>query len=62
MRHSIMGEREGIDKERAEIEHEWLVAWGCRAQKIMFGHGLLRWVRDAGFRGVSEEVLADCAE
>src|SRR5580693_918317 len=53
MRHSIIGERDGIDKERAEIGMRGL--WvGCRAQKIMLGHGLLRRVCGAGFRATSK--------
>lgn len=57
-----MGEREGIDKERAEIGHEWLVEWGCRAQKIMFGHGLLRRCATRVSAVFRKQVLAHSAE
>jgi hypothetical protein len=62
MRHSIMGERDGIDKERAEIGMSGLWSGGCRAQRIVLGHGRRARVCDAARRYCGIRMLADCAE
>ena len=62
MRHSIMGEREEIDKERAESGMSGLSSEAGHAQKIMLGHGLMRGVCDAPSALLRNQVLTDCAE
>jgi hypothetical protein len=49
MRHSIIGEREGIDKERAEIGMRGLWS-GAAVPENYARHGLLRRVCEAGLR------------
>ena len=39
MRHSIMGERRQIDKERTEIRKSAVLGMGHRAQRMILGHG-----------------------
>jgi len=63
MRHSIMGERKEIDKERAEIGVSGLSSGACRAQKVMLGHGPpAMCVRRGVPRYLGITVLANCAE
>jgi hypothetical protein len=53
MRHSIIGERDEIDKERAEIGMRGLLSGAAVPRKFPRAR-LLRRVCDAGFRAISE--------
>jgi hypothetical protein len=62
MRHSIIGEREGIDKELAEIGNERFVEWGAVPRAPRSGTAVLRRVCHAAFRHGGMRVLANRAE
>jgi len=63
MRHSIMGERKEIDKERAEIGVSGLWSGAAVPRKLCSGTALLRRVCDAALlRYFGITALANCAE
>jgi len=62
MRHSIIGERDEIDKERPEIGNARPLEWGCRAQKICSGTASCDECATRGSALFRKQVLSDCAE
>jgi hypothetical protein len=62
MRHSIIGERDGIDKERAEIGMRGLWSGAAVPENYARARPPATSVRGGVARLFRKQVLADCAE